>query len=141
MIRIISLFVLLLLMSCSKTVTEPETEMNKQQGTDETLVNLTITATTTPATASMEGNIVSSVRCVGPNLCYKFKTFEVKETAAREFEIRAKGTFPSGENVVCAQAIYSVDTTVSIKPTTTGQYTLRFYNGTTLFKTDVVQVN
>lgn len=131
--RILSFFCLFLLISCTKEATDPET--------DKDTVNLTITATTTPATANAEGNIVSRVRCSGPNLCYRFKEFEVKETGDKQYDIRAKGTFPTDKNTICAQAVYVVDTTVSIKPAATGRYTLRFYNGTTIFKTDIVQVN
>lgn len=132
-------FLLLLATGCTKH--SPETaSSDRQQHTEDTAGYLTISAATAPASASLEGSIVANVHCTGPNLCYRFQAFEIKETAAREFEIRAKGKVP-GQGNICAQAIYGIDTTVSIKPTMLGQYTLRFYNGATLFKTITVLVN
>lgn len=137
--RLFVFFLLLVAVGCTKPARETDTT-DRQQRSEGTLGNLTISAVSAPAAASLEGNIVANVRCTGPNLCYRFIAFEVKETAAREYDIRAKGNVP-GPDAVCAQAVYVTDTTVHVKPTTAGLYTLRFYNGTALFKTETVQVN
>lgn len=108
--------------------------------TDESLVDLTFTSTTTPKVVSAESDIVARVRCYGPNLCYRFVRFDVSETGTRQFDIRAKAEVPKG-NPVCAQALYQVDSTVRIHASASGQYILRFFQNNTLFKADTVQVN
>jgi hypothetical protein len=128
--RLIAFVIPLLLLSCTKEAEEGNHELR----------DLIITETSTTPTASLEGSIVSRMKCYGPDLCYRFRQFEIKETSPRQYDIRAKATYPKG-NVFCPQALYEVDTTININPATTGQYVLRFYNNNTLFKADTVQVN
>jgi hypothetical protein len=105
------------------------------------LVDLTIISTTTPSTQIAGQEIISAASCRGANLCYKFSKFEIKEITQRQFEIRAKATFPKGKNIVCAEAVYNVDAESRIRTTTAGEYLLQFYNQQVLLKTDTVQVN
>ncbi|MEJ7738893.1 MAG: hypothetical protein WKF97_15825 [Chitinophagaceae bacterium] len=100
--------------------------------------NLDIISTTTPASIVKGQEIISTIQCQGPNLCYSFHRLEITETSPRQFEIRAKAHV---QGSVCAMALYRVDTVARIPALTSGQYLLRFYNASRLFKTDTVQVN
>jgi hypothetical protein len=103
---------------------------------------MTFTSVTTPATVIKGNDIVSQVRASAPNLCYSFKAFEVTEKAVREYEIRAKANHPSAsQGVVCAEALYTIDTTFKMNAADNGQYILHFYNDNALFKSDTVVVN
>jgi hypothetical protein len=106
---------------------------------DYQIVDLKIVQTTTPATAALNQNIISSVKVMGSDLCYHFSYFTVNH---QQFliDVHAKGTYPA-KPTACPLALYYADTTLSIPTTTTGQYILRFYNGIQLFKSDTVQVN
>ena len=129
---IVSFIIIIFLNSCTKNK-EPDT----------VLTDLIFISTNTP-TAGIQGqDIISIVKCYGPNLCYKFSKFEIIETTLRQFQIKAKATYPNSNkgDIVCLQAIYTVDTTVKINAATKGQYILRFYNPNGLFKSDTVQVN
>lgn len=128
--QIIVCMAVALLFGCSKDRNEPA----------RILVGLTFTEADTPATASRESGIVSDVKCFGNDLCYQFVGFDIIESGIRQVDIQAVASYPTGNDVVCAQALYQVDTTVRINPLTTGQYVLRFYNGNTLFDADTVQV-
>jgi hypothetical protein len=121
------------LLSCKKITTEPDT----------IVVDLSIIAASSPASQIQGQDITSNVRCSGNNLCYKFLKFETKEITARNFEIRAKATYPNAQkgDIVCADAIYNIDTTLKINASVKGQYLLKFYNGSNLFKVDTAQVN
>lgn len=128
--RLIAFIIPLLLLSCTKEMDEENNELR-----DLIFSEIHITPT-----SSLEDNITAQVKCYGPDLCYKFAGFDIKESGVRQYDIRAKATYPKGD-VVCPQALYEVDTTVSIKPAMTGQYILHFYNKNVLFKADTVQVN
>ena len=104
------------------------------------IVDLGFSKANTVPTATVVQGIHSDVTCVGANLCYAFAHFEIRQSAARVYDIYAKGTHP-GKEAICAQAIYTKDTTVRISTPLPGQYILRFYNSTELFDEDTVQVN
>lgn len=108
----------------------------------EILVDLDIKTTTAPASVNLGQPIVARVLSSGLNLCYKFSHFEITKISERQFNIRSKGTFPDAQkgDVVCAEAIYYKDTTLSIPADVKGQYLLHFYNKNQLFKTDAVVV-
>jgi hypothetical protein len=129
----LSLVILTILGGCKKNDDEPAT----------VLVDLGIIAATTPTTTTQGQDIVSAVRCSAPDLCYKFAKFEINETANRQFEIKAKATYPNSKkgDIVCAQAIYYADTSLKINAAAKGQYVLKFYNNNVLFKADTVKVN
>lgn len=138
------------LLSCNKTdkektdnqpgrITDEPCSINSQP--DKILVDLRIYGTATPRSQVQGQAIISQVKCSGPDLCYRFCHFEITEAGTRRFEIRAKATFPKGNNYVCLQAFYVKDTTAKINTPTKGQYLLQFYNKNILFKTDTVQVN
>lgn len=118
--------------SCEKTEKDDATN----------LVNLAFITTATPASQIQGQAIFSQVRCIEPDLCYRFSNFEIQEAGMREFNIRAKGTYPSAKSgIACAQIVTFKDTTVKIQAATKGQYLLHFYNQNQLFNTDTVQVN
>jgi len=125
--------------ACNKSTVKPQLESGDTS--DTVLVDLTILSTATPANISQGQNIVSNVRCAGSNLCYNFAKFEVAETGARQFEIKAKSTFPTGSDIGCFEAIYYKDTTFEIKNPASGQYVLKFLNNNQIFKIDTVQVD
>lgn len=109
----------------------------KEDEPKEKVADLHIIATTTPASILKGEEILSKVKCQGPDLCYSLR-FDITEVSARQFEIRAKALHRGN---VCALALYSVDTIARIQATANGQYLLRFYNANQLVKTDTVQVN
>lgn len=119
------------LISCTKPDKKP----------DKILVDLQITHTESPISLLKGQDIISKIKCQAPDLCYMFSHIDSKEVSTRQFEIRAKATYPNDPNVFCAQALYTVDTTVKIHPTSKGQYLLRFYKENQLLQTDTVQVN
>ncbi|HWI94141.1 MAG TPA: hypothetical protein VNT20_22865 [Flavisolibacter sp.] len=126
----ISFFVLLatLVISCDKPI-ESDTQFTE----------LSFAQTSTPANVAVNQNIVSSVRVMGPDLCYRFAYFTVNP---QQFvvDIHAIGTYPTKPGG-CATAIYYKDTTLVMQPNVAGKYVLRFYNGNQLFKADTVQAN
>jgi hypothetical protein len=129
---ILSLLILAIFAGCRKN-NEPDT----------VIVDLSIISATTPATAVQGQDIISQVRCSGSDLCYQFSNFEIKEMAARHFMIMAKGTYPNSKkgDIVCPQAIYYADTSLTIHTPAKGQYILNFFNHSLLIKSDTVQVN
>jgi len=102
-------------------------------------VDLSIVQTTTPKTTTQNAGITSSIKVTGSDLCYNFAYFTVNN---QHFvvDIHAIGTYPT-KPTACAQAFYYKETTLSVPTTASGQYVLRFYNGSQLFKSDTVQVN
>lgn len=131
--KVTFLLFILSCLSCNKASNEPDTVS----------VNLAIISTNTPRTLSQGQNIISNVRCSGSDLCYSFSHFETTNTDGKIFNISAKGNYPNSKkgDVICLQAIYYKDTTVSISTPSKGQYVLRFYNNNQLSKSDTVQVN
>jgi hypothetical protein len=103
-------------------------------------VDLDITETQTPATANHGTPLVSRVKSYAPNACYRFERMDVQVTASNEYAIHSVGSVERGATV-CADVLIQADTTISIPTVAAGQYILRFYNGTRLFKADTVQVN
>lgn len=107
---------------------------------DTVLVDLTITQTNTPATGTRNQPIISSVKMTAPDLCYRFSLFQVVQENPLVYTINAKGTYPR-QPTGCPAAVYNKDTLLSIPTSLAGKYVLRFYNGTSLFKSDTVTVN
>ena len=70
-----------------------------------------------------------------------FLNFDVKETTERQYDIRAKGFFDNINYEISLPVVMTFDTTLSIRPTITGQHILRFYSASQLVQTDTVQVN
>ena len=101
---------------------------------------ISIYKTTTAGTTTQAAGITTTIGVTGNNLCWRLKSFNIKEVAARVYEIDATGTFPAG-NPVCAEAVYYKDSAITIMPLSKGQHLLKFYNRGTLLKTDTVQVN
>ena len=105
--------------------------------------NLEIVSTSTPATALLGQNIISNVRCQIPSISGSviFQGFDIQETASRQFNLKARALFKNWNTQITMPVIWTLDTTSSIKTTTTGRYILNFYNSTKLLKSDTVQVN
>jgi len=122
------LLTVLLLTACDKPILS-----------DTQLTDLNIVQTTTPKTGTANQNIVSMIKVSGPDLCYSFAYFTVNK---QQFlvDVHAIGTYPTKAGA-CPQAVYYKDTTLSLPLSSPGQYVLRFYNGTQLFKSDTVLVN
>ena len=124
---------LLFLLACQKTGSEPDT----------ILTELSIVATATTVYINQGQDIVSRVRCSGPNFCYSFAKFEITQTGQEQFEISAKAHYPNPKkgDIICLQAVYYIDTVLNIRAPARGQYLLKFMNNHQLFKTDTIQVN
>jgi hypothetical protein len=120
---------------CAKYNTEP--------GTGSILIDMPIISTNTPESLLQGQDIVSNVRIAATDGCVSFSRIDITEIAIRQFDIRAKATFPYRKDggVACTAIYYTIDTTVRINTIRKGQYILRFYNKNLLFKSDTVQVN
>jgi hypothetical protein len=70
-----------------------------------------------------------------------FRNFEVKETAARHYEIRAKGFYNNINYEISLPVVMTFDAMLSIQPTVAGQHILHFYSSSQLVQADTVQVN
>ena len=112
---------------------------DKPVESDVRLVDISIAQTTTPKTTTQSVGITCAVTVMGPDLCYNFAYFTVNKQQT-VVDIHAVGTYPTRPGA-CPQAIYYKDTTLSVPTTAPGQYVLRFYNGSQLFKSDTVLVN
>ena len=121
---------IVLCISCSKT------------DVDDTFANLVITKAEAPDTTTLEQGITINVQGYGPDLCYKFSHFDVRNDAPFQYNISARATITKGE-VACLQAINKFDKSLTVKPNIKGQYVLRFHHvaSGTAFITDTVQVN
>ncbi len=114
--------------SCTKEDVEPQGDLQFQS-----------VAMVTEGEA--KGDIKATTTVVAPNLCYKFTHFQVSNTRQNQFDIYAKGIVPSPEQI-CAQALYSIDTTVSIPRPAPGTYVVNFWNpGNQLFKSETLIVD
>jgi len=107
------------------------------------LKDLTITQITAPASVPRLQPININIRMSGPDQCYRFSHFEIMSQNMLLHDVRAKASYPHPErgSVVCAPAVYTKDTTLTIQSTVAGSHIFRFYNGPVLFKADTVQVN
>ncbi len=105
--------------------------------------NLPIASTNSPTTAIAGQSIISNVRCELSSISGSviFQGFDIKEVSTRQFNINGKAFYKDWNTQIALTVIWTLDTTASIKTTTTGKYILNFYNATQLFKSDTVQVN
>ena len=105
--------------------------------------NLPIVSTSTPTTALLGQNIISTVRCELSSISGSviFQGFDIKETATRQFNLTAKALYKDWNSQISMPVIWTLDTTSNINATTIGRYILNFYNSTQLVKSDTVQVN
>ena len=73
----------------------------------------------------------------------KFLNFEIRETSARQFDIRAKGFYDNIQYGISIPVVSTFDTTLTLQTTTSGsgQYLLKFYSFNQLVQTDTIQVN
>ncbi|MDB5253051.1 MAG: hypothetical protein JWP27_2220 [Flaviaesturariibacter sp.] len=94
----------------------------------------------TTRTTTTSAGIQSSVQVSGSNLCYSFTNFQVLQLTDRSFNVFAKGQVPTSQSI-CAQAIYTKDTTLLIPVTQPGSYIVNFMNPLGLFRSDTIQVN
>jgi hypothetical protein len=70
-----------------------------------------------------------------------FLNFEVKEIATRQYDIRATCFYNNINYEISLPVVTTFDTTLSIRPTATGQHILRFYSSSQPVQTDTIQVN
>ena len=99
-----------------------------------------IDSTNTPRTSTVANGITTIIRCYGSNLCYTYTDMDITIRPGNVFEIHAKGKIPCGA-VVCAQALREARDTGRISTASAGTYYLKFYNNTSLLKTDTITVN
>jgi len=123
----------LVVTSCKKSVDRPKSK------TDYIPINSAVTSTNITLGQDIQSRVNMGFYSYSADVT--FLSFEVKETVARQYNIRAKGLFENINYEVSLPVVMTFDTTFSIKPTTTGQYILRFYNSSKLVQSDTVQVN
>jgi hypothetical protein len=80
-----------------------------------------------------------SIDAYGANLCYSFKQLSISKSADKTYDIKVIGNIPC-KPAVCALALYQVSPSGTINAISAGTYTLRFYNGTSLFTTLTVTI-
>jgi hypothetical protein len=117
---------------------------NKMESINKTYIgNLPIVTTSTPTTALVGQNIISNVRCQLTSMsgALIFQGFEIKEETHRQYNISAKALYQDWNTQIALMVIFTLDTTSSIKATSTGKYILNFYNAAQIVKSDTVQVN
>lgn len=115
---------------------------SKQQSVSTFSGNLPIVSTSTPKTALVGQGIISNVRCELTSVSgsLEFQGFNINEVTNRQYNLSAKALYKNWRSDVALPVVWTLDTTLSIKPTTTGQYVLHFYNATQLVKSDTVEV-
>jgi len=119
--------------SCEKSVDRPKSR------TDYIPINSAIT----PRNVILGQEITSRVNIgfYSYSADVTFLNFEVKETVPRQYDIRAKGFYNNINYEISLPVVMTFDTTLSIQPTSTGQYIFRFYSSSKLVQSDTVLVN
>ncbi|MBL0270243.1 MAG: hypothetical protein KAX45_00030 [Chitinophagaceae bacterium] len=120
LISITALFFLSLSFSCKK-----EKKENCESYLEITKVSIS------PA-SNVTNSIIFNLDAYGPNLCYSFKQLNISKTGDKSYDIKVIAGVPC-KPTVCAQALYQINPTGTISAVTAGTYTLRFYNGSSLF--------
>jgi hypothetical protein len=113
---------------------------NKDKGKGECNTFFVITSTISPSPVTVRTGISSVLSSYGANSCFTFTNTSIKEMTGNIFEVRSNGTVHCDANV-CADVLIGAQDTVHIPSPIPGTYILRFYNGSSLFKSDTVQVN
>jgi hypothetical protein len=123
----------LIVSACKKSPDRPQSKIDF----------IPINSAITPRTAVLGQDIKSQVNMgfYSYSADVTFLNFEVKETVARQYEIRAKGFYRNINYEISLPVVMTFDTTLSIRPTVGGQHILRFYNHSQLIQADTVQVN
>lgn len=123
----------LVMTSCEKSVDRPKSR------TDYIPINSAIT----PRNVILGQEITSRVNIgfYSYSADVTFLNFEVKEIVPRQYDIRAKGFYNNINYEISLPVVMTFDTTLSIQPTSTGQYILRFYSSSKLVQSDTVIVN
>lgn len=123
----------LVMTSCKKSVDRPKSR------TDYIPINSAIT----PRKVILGQEITSRVNIgfYSYSADVTFLNFEVKEIVPRQYDIRAKGFYNNINYEISLPVVMTFDTTLSIQPTSTGQYILRFYSSSKLVQSDTVIVN
>ncbi len=119
--------------SCKKTIDKPKSKVDYIP---------IISATTTPnVTLGQEIKSLVKMGFYDHTANVTFLNFEVKETAVKQYEVRAKGFYDNINYEISLPVVMIFDSTVFIRPATTGQYLLKFYSASQLVQTDTIQVN
>lgn len=123
----------LLASSCKRSIDRPKSK------TDYIPINSAIT----PRNITLGQDIKSRVNMgfYSYSRDVTFLNFEVKETVARQYDIRAKGLYNNINYEISLPVVMTFDTTLSIQPSAAGQHILRFYSSSKLIQSDTVQVN
>lgn len=132
---ILGLLSYLILLSCKK---------DKNQVRRSFTGDLPIVFTNSPLSVAAGTNIKTSIRCelVEISGTVIFQGFDIQETSPKHFSISAKALYKDWNMQSSLPVIWSLDTSVTIKTATTGNYILNFYNNSSaIAKSDTVIVN
>lgn len=93
--------------------------------------------------AHVGDTVTAMIRVTGPNQCYRFEGFEGKQSGTNMFDIAAVGSIPNPAkgDTSCDQTMYVKDTVFRIYPKISGPLIIRYYNLSTLFMTDTININ
>ena len=70
----------------------------------------------------------------------KFLGFEYKQSAPKQFEVRAKAHYGNRNYSIALEVVVTFDTTLTLPVDTPGQYILKFYSPKDVIQTDTVMV-
>lgn len=109
------------------------------------LVPMNFTSVSSIADAKMGDTVSTNISVTGPNGCYKLEGFDARANGIgpNTFDILAVGSVPNPAkgDTTCPGSVYTKDTTFRFRLPSSGQYILRYYNNTTLFKADTIEVS
>lgn len=110
---------------------------------DRILVPMSFSRVFTPDSTKIGDTMVAQVTVTGSNLCYRFEGYDgARNGVGEEFDIFAVGSIPNPKkkDTTCPDIMYTKDTVLRITPKVPGKMTLKFYNGSSIFKVDTVVV-
>lgn len=104
---------------------------------------LNITHVNGPDTVSVLDTINFQIRVSGGGSCYLLEGFEGQQTADKQYDIRAVGSYPNpiyGDTLSCTGNTYVKDTIIKFSPKAIGKQVFRFFSGADLSSIDTVLV-
>lgn len=124
-------FITLLLLSLSFSCNKDKNETCES--------HLVITKASVSPASGVSNGILFDLEAYGGNLCYSFKELSISTSGDKTYDIKVLANIPC-KPAICAEALYQSTPSGSIRPVSAGTYTLRFFNGTTLFTTITVTI-
>lgn len=112
------------------------------QEPDRILVPMSFTRVITPDSSKLGDTVKAQVTVTGTNLCYRFEGYDGVNSGPDQYDIQAVGSIPNPakKDTTCPDILYTKDTVLRVTPKLAGKLILRFFNGSSLYKADTVEV-